>query len=203
MKDIVKDPAEVLRTNSKDATFPLSEEILKMTAEMEEYILNSQDPKLAEKYGLRPGVGLAATQIGKALNISFIAIPSEDLEALNSIQNDEKDNLTDKTAREKKYFFKGFIVNPVIISESAMRAALESGEGCLSVPEDIEGYVPRAKKITVQYYDLEGNQHEIKLRDYPAIVFQHEIDHMHSKIYYDYINPLDAWHQDNETDYIQ
>lgn len=32
--------------------------------EMIEFVINSQDPEMAEKYSLRPGIGLAAPQIG-------------------------------------------------------------------------------------------------------------------------------------------
>ena len=31
---------------------------------MIEFVINSQDPEMAEKYSLRPGIGLAAPQIG-------------------------------------------------------------------------------------------------------------------------------------------
>jgi peptide deformylase len=190
MDDIVKDPAEILRKEAEDVTFPVSDEIRSLADEMMEYIINSQDDELAEKYGLRPGVGLAAPQVNHSLKMTAIAIPNIDV--------------NEETGEETKgYFFKGIVVNPVIVSESAQRGALETGEGCLSIPVDIEGYVPRAYKITVQYYDLDGNKFELKLRDYPAIVFQHEIDHMHGKLYYDYINPLDVWHQDENTKYIE
>ena len=39
-------------------------------------------------------------------------------------------------------------------------------------------------------------------RDYPAIVFQHEIDHLHGHLYYDHIDLKAPWQVDNETKYI-
>ena len=31
---------------------------------MIEFVINSQDPEMAEQYSLRPGIGIAAPQIG-------------------------------------------------------------------------------------------------------------------------------------------
>ena len=138
-----------------------------------------------EKYGLRPGVGLAAPQVGYSLRMSSILIPALDPE-----------DTTDEP------YFKGTIFNPVIISESVKRGALNVGEGCLSVDEDVPGFVPRAYRITVRYQDEDGNKQTIKLRDYPAIVFQHEIDHLHGHLYYDHINMQSPWEVDEDTKYI-
>jgi peptide deformylase len=199
MDDIIKDPADVLRAEAEEVVLPASDEIRALADEMMEYIINSQDEELSEKYGLRPGVGLAAPQVGKSLKMTAIAIPMMDTKTPEEIEALEAEG----KANEPSYFFKGVVVNPVIVSEGAQRAAIEMGEGCLSIPEDIPGFVPRSAKITVEYFDLDGNKYSLKLRDYPAIVFQHEIDHLHGKLYYDYINPLDPWKQDDGTRYIQ
>ena len=44
-------------------------------------------------------------------------------------------------------------INPKIISHSTNKTALHSGEGCLSVDNDREGYVYRYSFVTVQAYD--------------------------------------------------
>ena len=63
-KDILDEKNKILRTVSEEVTFPLSDDDLKTIDEMIEYLTNSQIESLAEKYDLRPGMGLAAIQLG-------------------------------------------------------------------------------------------------------------------------------------------
>src|SRR5699024_9975432 len=87
---------------------------------------------------------------------------------------------------DKQYNYQ--LINPKIISHSVEQAYLGGGEGCLSVDEDIEGYVIRNKRITVRAYDINGEQVKIRLRGYTAIVDKHEIDHLNAIMLYDHIN---------------
>ncbi len=172
MNDITRDGNPVLRKRAEKLTFPLDPKYLKVADEMMEYLKNSQDPAIAEKYHLRAGVGLAAPQIGLSIQMASVLVPGPD----NTIDLEET------------------LVNPVIVSQSVQIAALEEGEGCLSVDKDVPGYVPRHDRITVRYQTLDGEEKTIKLRDYPAIVCQHEIDHLKGTLFYDHINkekPLD------------
>jgi peptide deformylase len=57
-------------------------------------------------------------------------------------------------------------------------------EGCLSVP-DLRGAVPRFAHIRVNAYDGDGKPFEVELSDYPAIVAQHECDHLDGILYID------------------
>lgn len=185
MDKITRDGDPVLRQIAKTVPFPLSDEHAQLAKDMMTYLVISQDETKNEQYGLRPGVGLAAPQVGYSLSMAAILIPS-----------------IDPHESEDKPFFKGTIFNPIIISESVKRGALDVGEGCLSVDEDVPGFVPRANRITVRYQDENGDKKVIKLRDYPAIVFQHEIDHLHGHLYYDHIDLKAPWQVDNETKYI-
>ncbi|CAK8054035.1 peptide deformylase [Eupransor demetentiae] len=185
MDKITRDGNPVLREISKPVEFPLSDEDRQLAKDMMEYLVVSQDDEANEKYGLRPGVGLAAPQVGYAKQMAAILIPDQD----------------PKETSETPYF-KGVIFNPVIISETVQRAALNVGEGCLSVDEDVPGFVPRSSKITVRYQDESGETKTIKLRNYPAIVFQHEIDHLHGHLYYDHINRANPWAINDQTKYI-
>ncbi len=182
MKNIVKDGNHILREKAKPVKFPLNEKIKKISKDMLEYLLISQDKEKNKKFNLRPGVGLAGPQVGQSLQIAALLIPSYE-------------NKNDKNP----FYFKGVIYNPKITRESAKRAALEAGEGCLSKKDDVPGLVPRAEKITVKYNDERGKEHLIRLKNYPAIVFQHEIDHLKGIIYYDHINTLNPWKADNIT----
>ena len=78
------------------------------------------------------------------------------------------------------------LINPEIISETGKERA---EEGCLSIP-DIYGDVDRAARVTVRATDLEGNLFEREATDLLARAFQHEIDHLHGKLFIDYLSFL-------------
>lgn len=164
MEDIIRDGHPVLRQTAEAVELPPTEEEKQQLADMIEFVKNSQDAEMAEKYGLRPGVGLAAPQI----NISkrMIAVHCED-----------------EDGEEYSYA----LFNPRIVSHSVKRAYLTTGEGCLSVDEAIPGFVPRYQKIRVKATTLEGEDIDIRLKGFPAIVFQHEIDHLNGIMFYDHI----------------
>ena len=62
-------------------------------------------------------------------------------------------------------------------------------EGCLSL-KDLRGLVPRSKKITVEYFDREGNPVTVNAEGFLAVVLQHEIDHLHGKVFLDRMTDL-------------
>lgn len=176
MKDIVRDGNPVLRQIAQQVVFPLSDEDQILARTMMEYLEISQQPKLAEKYGLRPGVGLAAPQVGVSKMMAAVLVPP-----------------LDSQDPQAEPVFKTVIINPVITSHSVKNTALAEGEGCLSVDQDLPGYVVRHHKITLDYQDLSGEHHIVRLKGYPAIVCQHEIDHLHGHLYYDHINKHDPF----------
>lgn len=165
MNDIIREGHPGLREIAKDVPLPPSKENKKLLEEMLLFLKNSQDEEIAQKYDLRPGVGLAATQLG--IKKRMIAVHFED-------------------AKGKNYSYGLF--NPKIISHSVENAFLSGGEGCLSVDRNVEGIVPRSARVTVKATDLEGNELKLRLRDYPAMVFQHEIDHLNGIMFYDHFN---------------
>ena len=46
----------------------------------------------------------------------------------------------------------------------------------------------RHARVTVSYYDLAGKKQKRRLKNYEAIVVQHEIDHINGIMFYDHIN---------------
>ncbi|HEY6530851.1 MAG TPA: peptide deformylase [Acidimicrobiales bacterium] len=68
----------------------------------------------------------------------------------------------------------GVILNPTIVES---RGEFAFVEGCLSVP-GLSWEIVRPAEIHVRGVDLDGNQIDLELDDYPARVFQHEIDHL-------------------------
>lgn len=174
MKDVIREGHPTLRLTAEALSFPLDSDTIKLAEEMLAFLKNSQDPKTAEEYGLRPGVGIAAPQVDKSIRLIAVHVPSSDEETIEPE-------------------FSSVLVNPRILSHSVQQTCLSDGEGCLSVDREVPGIVPRHKRITVEFFDLKGNKHKKRLRDFPAIVVQHEIDHLNGVMFYDRIdkdNPL-------------
>ncbi|MDR4889504.1 peptide deformylase [Fredinandcohnia sp. QZ13] len=165
MKDIVREGHPILAQKTEEVPVPLSEEDKESLISMMNYLKNSQDPELAKKYGLRPGVGLSANQVGldKRMFVTYFT--------------DFDDTL-----------YEYHIVNPKIISHSVSMTYLPEGEGCLSVDRPVEGYVPRYEKIKIKAFDIHGQEILLRLKGYASIVFQHEMDHLNGIMFYDHIN---------------
>lgn len=185
MKDFVPEKEPILREKAKPVEFPINEELKETAVAMRQFLINSQDSETAEKYNLRPGVGVAAPQIGIDQQIFAVYL----------MDYDEEGNETEPLIDE-------IFVNPKIISHAVQKVALKEGEGCLSVPREVPGIVPRPKRVTVKYNDLEGNEKKIRLRDYEAVVVQHEIDHIKGILFYDHIDEKTPWEPDEDTTLI-
>lgn len=170
MDDIIRDGHPSLRKVAKEVTLPPSNEDKQILRSLLEYVINSQNKEISLKYGLRPGIGLAAPQINVLKRMIAVHVM------------DENDNL-----------FSYALINPKIISHSVEQSYLTSGEGCLSVDDPVPGYVPRFARVTVKGFDEDGNEIKLRLKGLPAIVFQHEIDHLNGILFYDHIDKKDQF----------
>ena len=171
MKDIIRDGHPTLREKAQELSFPLLNEDKETLKAMREFLINSQDDDIAKKYGLRSGVGLAAPQINVSKRMIAVYLPDD--------------------GNGKSYDY--MLVNPKVMSYSVQEAYLPTGEGCLSVDENIPGLVHRHNRVTIKAQDIDGNDVKLRLKGYPAIIFQHEIDHLNGIMFYDHIddaNPL-------------
>ncbi len=167
---IIKDTDPLIRQISQPVSLPLSEEDETLMREMFQYVKDSTDPELAEKLNLRPAVGISAIQVGVPKQMTAVIV-------------DDIDN------NEEPVHYEYMLVNPKIISSSVQKAYLHSGEGCLSVAKEHEGYVVRSARVRVKAFDLLQNREiVIRARGYLAIVLQHEIDHFSGTLFYDHIN---------------
>lgn len=170
-KDIVKEGNIKLRNISENVKIPLSSEDLACLKGLYEYVVISAIEDLVKQYGIRPGVGIAAPQVG--VNKRMFAINAVDF-------LDEK---------QKTYLLA--VINPEITKKSKEMVYLPGGEGCLSVDRSTEGLVtPRhfAIEVKCSVYDFKTNKIKtikMKLEGYPAIVFQHEYDHLDGILYTD------------------
>jgi peptide deformylase len=78
------------------------------------------------------------------------------------------------------------LVNPEIIVSDGEQTG---EEGCLSIPE-IYGDVTRAQHVVVRALDRDGKPIEIDATDLLARCVQHEIDHLHGRLFIDYLSLL-------------
>jgi len=61
----------------------------------------------------------------------------------------------------------------------------------------------RYARITVQAFGIDGQPIKIRLRDYPAIVFQHEIDHLNGIMFFDHINQENPYYIPEDAKVIE
>jgi peptide deformylase len=106
------------------------------------------------------GVGLAAPQVHEGVRI-FVAM-----------LDDDPDSRSEAVV----------IINPEISANGDARE--EGWEGCLSIP-DIRGMVPRFTDISLKAIDRDGKALQLRLRDFPARVAQHETDHLDGVLFFD------------------
>jgi peptide deformylase len=109
------------------------------------------------------GVGLAAPQIGISRKIAVID---------TSVGENPEDKLV--------------LINPKILKSEGKQTG---EEGCLSIPGFRE-QVSRAKRTTVRAQNAKGEWFEMSGEDLLARAFQHEIDHLHGKLYIKHISAL-------------
>ena len=175
MDDIIREGNPTLRAVAEDVTFPLSDQEIILGEKMMQFLHHSQDPVMAEKLGLRGGVGLAAPQLDISKRIIAVLVPNpED---------------ADGNPPKEAYSLQEVMYNPKVVAHSVQDAALGDGEGCLSVDRNVPGYVVRHARVTVEYFTKDGEKKRIKLKGYNSIVVQHEIDHTNGIMFYDRSNP--------------
>jgi peptide deformylase len=110
-----------------------------------------------------PGVGLAAPQIGLALQLAVIQ------------------DTADVPATERTPVAFHVLVNPRL---ALGEERVEFFEGCLSV-EGFQAVVPRARSVRVEALDHRGEPVVIEASGWYARILQHEIDHLNGKLYID------------------
>jgi len=122
------------------------------------------------------GVGLAAQQVGEALQLTVLDV---------SLVEDRPSTLkVDGKDVDPKDAMPLVLINP----EIELHGATETGvEGCLSFPE-ITGDIERAKSVIVRAQTLEGGTMEIEATGFLARAIQHEGDHLNGILFIDRMN---------------
>lgn len=78
------------------------------------------------------------------------------------------------------------LINPEILKMEDEEVA---EEGCLSIPGFFE-HVKRSKKVRIRGRTVEDKYFEEEFENFPARVFQHEIDHINGRLFIDYLSPV-------------
>lgn len=115
------------------------------------------------------GVGLAAPQVHESIQLAVIEVHNS-----------------------KRYPWAPdvpllVLANPVFLSKSD--ETTDGWEGCLSV-EGFRGKVPRSKKVAVRFLDRNGADQRLEAEGFPAVVIQHELDHLAGKVFLDRMRDL-------------
>jgi peptide deformylase len=153
----------VLRTEAR----PLAKEEI-LSARIRELIEH-----MRETLSDAPGVGLAAPQVGEALQLAIIEDKVEYQATLTK---------TVLAERQRKPMPFHILINPKIHLLSDPDAVFF--EGCLSLPGFV-GMVPRARRVLVEALDHRGEAVRIKAEGWYARILQHEIDHLRGTLYID------------------
>lgn len=170
-EDITIEGNPILREKCDRVRFPLTKEDKETLKQLHEYMVVSEIDELVKKYDIRPGVGIAAPQVGVKKRMFAM-------------------NCTD-FLDEKQTKYSYTVINPEIIATSDLMVYLPGGEGCLSVNRNTEGLVtPRHYKIIAKCALFDTITEKVRnvkltLEGYPAIVFQHENDHLDGIMYVD------------------
>jgi len=118
---------------------------------------------MAETMYAAPGVGLAATQIGEALQLFIVDIADE---------NEPSDLRV--------------FINPEILEREG---EITWQEGCLSFP-GVQEEVERAAHVRVRAQGRDGKSFELEAEGLLAVAIQHEYDHLQGMLMIDHMGPL-------------
>lgn len=136
-----------------------------------------------------PGVGLAAPQLGLALQLAVI----EDREEYHKEVSQE---LLQERERRPVPFHA--IVNPAI--EVVGEEKAEFFEGCLSL-SGFSALVPRARAVRVTCLDERGERRVIEASGWYARILQHEVDHLKGTLYIDRMRPRSFTSMENLAEF--
>ena len=160
---IVKYPDPVLRTKGKKIT-KVTDEIRTLAANMIETMGNAN------------GVGLAAQQVGHALQLAVIDVmQSEDRPSTMSIEG---------KLCELSDWMPLILLNPELTLDPAREIGIE---GCLSFPE-LTGDIDRAAGVRATGQLLDGSMLAFEATGLLARALQHEIDHLNGVLFIDRMN---------------
>lgn len=134
--------------------------VAEITDEIRELAANMTETMYAA-----PGVGLAAPQVGRSLRLLVMDPGVQEGERCPRV-----------------------LVNPEL--EPLGEVITSEQEGCLSVPLNYRADVPRWSKVRLRATALDGSAIDEVLEGFPAVVVQHEVDHLDGTLFIDRMSHL-------------
>jgi peptide deformylase len=178
IREIVHYDAPVLRAKGKEVD-PTSPAIQKLIDDLFDTMYKAR------------GVGLAAQQIGEAVQVAVIDVkgikerPSEMWIKGKPVDPDEHMPLV--------------LINPVL---KPTKTKVTSHEGCLSFP-GLTLDIPRAKRVAVKTRTPDGGTFEFDAGGLLGRAVLHEVDHLNGKLYIDHISPEERRAIKEDLEYIK
>lgn len=131
------------------------------------------------------GIGLAATQVNIHQRLTVMDVPQMPPQEAHrqSEESADEENASEIAVASDKLV----LINPEIIDSSQELAEYE--EGCLSLPGQYAG-VWRPAQIRVRYQDEHGERQEREASGLLAVCIQHEIDHLHGRLFIDHLSRM-------------
>lgn len=164
MYSIVTTPDKVL-INVAKPVIKFDKKLKEIVNGMEETLLATKDPI---------GVGLAAPQVGISLRI-FQMKPTEKSKVTTYI-NPKIESFSNEEE------IPSFTNSKKVEGKKPASSKNKLLEGCLSIP-DIWGNVTRKKELTLSWQDINGNKFTQHFTSFPAIIIQHEMDHLNGVLF--------------------
>lgn len=140
IKEIVKHPSPILEEKCQEVV-KFDQELAQLLDDMYETMVEAD------------GVGLAAPQVGEALQVAIVDI-GEGQEVIE-------------------------LINPVVTAIGGNEVEIE---GCLSFP-GLYGEVERPFYVKVEAQERDGSLYELEAEDYEARAILHEIDHLNGVLF--------------------
>jgi len=165
---IVQAPDQVLSQTAKPVE-KIDKTIKTLLKEMEQTLVSQTDPE---------GVGLAAPQIGKSIQL-FIVKQDPDAPLMTFINPVIKKTFSKPTEKPTE------IKQSKKIAQAKKKVKSDKGvqlEGCLSL-KDIWGVVKRPYGVVLSYRDETGEKHEKTYEGFLATIIQHEVDHLNGTLF--------------------
>lgn len=121
------------------------------------------------------GIGLAAQQVGRTIDLCVIDIPSE-------ADTDEEGLPLNPDVRMPLV-----LINARILEHGEEESPYE--EGCLSFPE-MHAMITRPESVRISYQDEEGSTHTLSAQGLLARAIQHEMDHLQGVLFIDHMTQV-------------
>jgi peptide deformylase len=155
IQKIIQSGNPILRTKSSPVA-KVDKKVLSLIKDLKDTLAVQKEPE---------GVGLAAPQIGKNLQVFVCGYKDFQRTVINpKILKIDKDTASIKTKNSKK----------------------EILEGCLSLPY-YYGPLKRAKAVLLEYLDEKGRKVNEKFEGFNAQIVLHEIDHLNGVLFIDHL----------------